>query len=165
MMVGLLGQGKRIINVDESWVNQTHYNRRIWAPTNSPATATTRMITPRLSFIAALDTDGRVYYSLLHANTDSDIMIMFLSHLFAALDTETPGWRSNSIVLLDGAKYHTSEQCASYLRVSQAPVIFSGPYSYGKSTSFCTVELLFLTFVLFCSCCSDRAALWKLQDG
>ena len=108
-MVGLLKQGKRIINVDESWVNQTHYNRRIWAPVGSPATATSKMVTPRLSFIAALDTEGRVYYSLLHANTDSDIMIMFLSYLFAMLDAETPGWRTDSVVLLDGAKYHTSE--------------------------------------------------------
>ena len=86
-------------------------------------------------------------------------MIMFLSHLFAALDAETPGWRGDSVILLDGAKYHTSEQCASYLRVSQAPVIFSGPYSYGKSTSTCSVELISLIFVLFCSRCSDRAAL------
>ena len=74
--------GKRIINVDESWINQTQYNRRIWAPSDSPATATLKLVTPRLSLIAALDTNGHVWFSLLHANTDSDIMVMFLSHLF-----------------------------------------------------------------------------------
>ena len=91
-MIDLLQQGKRIINIDESWINLTHYERQIWAPLDGPATATVRQITPRLSLIAALDTDGRVYFSLLHANTDSDIMVTFLSHLFQALAEENQNW-------------------------------------------------------------------------
>jgi len=31
--------------------------------------------------IAALDTDGKVYVSLTQFNTDSDVMLMFLSRL------------------------------------------------------------------------------------
>ena len=92
-MIGLLLASKRIINIDESWVNQTQYNRRMWAPSTSPATVTGKMIAPRLSLIAALDTDGRVYFSLLHANTDSDIMMLFMTHLFRQLDAETPDWK------------------------------------------------------------------------
>jgi len=34
-----------------------------------------------------------VYFSLLHANTDSDIMMLFMTHLFRQLDAETPDWK------------------------------------------------------------------------
>jgi hypothetical protein len=170
-MVGVLEQAKRVINIDESWINQTQYNRRVWAPTDSPATATLKMITPRLSLIAALDTSGKVWFSLLHANTDSDIMVLFLSQLFQQLDEESPGWRANSVVLLDGAKYHTSEQCAAYLRLSGATVMYSGPYSYGKCPKSCCSHhgcsgpfLYLLTFFSLFSQCAHRAALRQLQD-
>ena len=60
--------------------------------------------------IAALDTEGRVYFSLTHANTDSDVMLVFLSKLTESLDLEIPGWQQDTVVLLDGAKYHTSAE-------------------------------------------------------
>jgi len=59
-------------------------------------------------------------------------MVTFLSHMFVRLDDEIPGWRADSVVLLDGAKYHTSEQCRAYLRVCGAQVMYSSPYSYCK---------------------------------
>ena len=73
-----LTQGKRIINVDESWIAETQYNRRMWCPVNAPCTITEHTVNPRLALIAALDTDGRVYFSLNHSNTDSDIILLFL---------------------------------------------------------------------------------------
>ena len=39
-MLTLLESGRRIINVDESWLNGTRFVRRIWAPTDSPASVT-----------------------------------------------------------------------------------------------------------------------------
>ena len=36
----LLESGRRIINVDESWLTGTHFIRRIWVPTNAPGTFT-----------------------------------------------------------------------------------------------------------------------------
>ena len=42
--------------------------------------------------LTALDTDGRVYFSLSHASTDHDTKMLFLKHLIAMLDLETPGW-------------------------------------------------------------------------
>ena len=77
-MLEFLSQGKRIINVDESWIAETQYNRRMWCPTNAPCTITDHAINPRLAVIAALDTDGRVYFSLNHSNTDSDVILLFL---------------------------------------------------------------------------------------
>ena len=39
-------------------------------------------------------------------------------------------WRSNTVILLDNATYHTSEYMMEKLRQFQVPVLFSGPYSY-----------------------------------
>ena len=77
-MLEILSQGKRIINVDESWISETEYSRRMWCPTNAPCTITDRAVNPRLALIAALDTDGRIYFSLNHSNTDSDVILLFL---------------------------------------------------------------------------------------
>ena len=91
-MLPLLEGGRRIINVDESWLNGTRFVRRIWAPTDAPATVTDKQVQPRISVIAALDTDGRMWSALTQATTDSDVMTTFLRYLVRQLDQETPGW-------------------------------------------------------------------------
>ena len=80
-------------------------------------------VNPRLSLIAALDTDGKVFFSLLHANTDSDVMMIYLSCLFRQLDAEIPDWKETSVLLLDNAKYHTSEECINFLRTNGVSTI------------------------------------------
>ena len=80
-MTNLLINEKRIINVDESWVSETDYNRRMWCSSDASCTVTERSINPRLALITTLDTDGRVYFALTHAITDSDVMELFLIHL------------------------------------------------------------------------------------
>ncbi len=138
-MLGLLEQGKRIINVDESWLNESSFLRKIWCPGYSPATVTTHAVNPRISLIAAVDTDGRIWYSCSQANTDQKVMLAFLRRLALHLDDETPGWRSDSYVLMDGAKYHTGEEVREYIHKMQLPVIWSAPYSYATAP----IELLF----------------------
>ena len=77
-MLELLSLGKRVINVDESWLSENSFNHAMWCPTNTPCTITDKFMNPRLALIAALDTDGNVYFSLTHSNTDSDVMLLFL---------------------------------------------------------------------------------------
>ena len=89
--------------------------------------------------ITALDTDGRVYFSMGHATTDQDTFMLFLRHLVAQLDRETPGWQEGSVLLMDNAAYHVGEEMRSYLRKMQVPVMFSGPYSYSAAP----IETLF----------------------
>ena len=69
-MIELLQEKKRIINVDESWINESSFLRKMWCPGYSAATTTIRSVAPRVSLIASLDTDGIVHYSLNQANTD-----------------------------------------------------------------------------------------------
>jgi len=96
-------------------------------------------VNPRLSLIAALDTDGRVYFTLTHANTNSDVMLVFMRHLMMQLDREDPDWKKKTVFLLDGARYHTSDEMREYLRKMELRIIYSGPYSYSSAP----IELLF----------------------
>ena len=138
-MFELLSLSKRIINVDESWVPETNYNRSMWCPINAPYTITDKFMSPRLALIATLDTDGNVYFSLTHSNTDNNVMLLFILGLVNKLNQETPDWISKSVLLLDNAKYHTSEETRAGLKKLQVPVIYSGPYSYSSAP----IELLF----------------------
>ena len=63
---------------------------------------------PRISLIVALDTEGRLWCALTQANTDSDVMTMFLRYLMRELDRESPGWQENTTILLDNAAWHTN---------------------------------------------------------
>ena len=68
-MIELLKEGTLIINVDESWVAETNFTRKLWVPLNAPATVPLASVTPRLSLIVALDTEGRIWYSMTQAAT------------------------------------------------------------------------------------------------
>ena len=76
-MLELLTDGKTILNIDESWISETEYGRRMWCPTASADTIPDNQIIPRLALIAALDTEGHVYYALTHAITNGDVLLLF----------------------------------------------------------------------------------------
>ena len=80
----------------------------MWCQAKAPATITDKSINPRLALIAALDSDGQIFFALTHAITDSDVIATFLKRLSDSLSLFTPEWRNNSVILLDGARYHTS---------------------------------------------------------
>ena len=65
-------------------------------------------MSPRISLIVALDTEGRLWAALTQANTDADVMAMFLRYLMRELDRDTPGWEENTTILLDNAAWHSS---------------------------------------------------------
>ena len=59
--------------------------------------------------------------------------MLFLRYLIRHLETDNPNWRSNTIFLLDGARYHTSEEMREHLRKMEISLIYSGPYSYSAA--------------------------------
>ena len=132
-MLQLLEEGRRIVNVDESWLNETSFYRKLWHPKNQVCSVPTQPVSPRLSLIAAIDTEGRIWYSLTQANTDSDVMLLFFTNLLRILDQETPMWREDVVFLLDGARYHTSPETKEHLRLLGLKVIYTAPYSYASS--------------------------------
>ena len=60
-------------------------------------------------------------------------MLVFLQYLAAKLDEERPGWRSDTYLLLDGARYHTGDEIRGFLHKMQIQVIWSAPYSYAAA--------------------------------
>ena len=76
-LVRLIEQSHRIINVDETWINESGFIRKAWARKDGQGNMQLNTVTPRLSMIAAMDTDGEVWFSLAHAITDSDVITLF----------------------------------------------------------------------------------------
>ena len=111
----------------------------MWAPADAKFTVTDKQVTPRLSLIAALDTDGRIWCSLTQANTDNDVMIMFLQHLVRQLDREAPGWQESTTLLLDNASWHTSAEMKERLAKLNLDIMYSAPSCYSAAP----IEMMF----------------------
>ena len=89
--------------------------------------------------IAALHSDGRVFFSLGHSKTNQDTFMLFLRHLIVRLDSDSPGWEDDTIIMWDNAPYHSGMNIKSYLRKMQISIMFSAPYSYSAAP----IEILF----------------------
>ena len=100
---------KTIINVDETWLGMTDFRRMRWEIPGLPNSVAKKQLTPRISMIAALDTSGGVYMTLMQSNSNSQTMELFYTHLVRMLDDKDKYWRRNTIIMCDGASYHTSE--------------------------------------------------------
>ena len=57
-LLSILERGKRVINIDETWLNETSFVRRVWAKKGGQGNLRLNSVSPRLSLIAALDTNG-----------------------------------------------------------------------------------------------------------
>ena len=67
---------------------------------------------------------------------------MYFTNLLKILDKKGKGWRQYTVILLDGAPYHTSDVMMKFFKEYQVPVMFTGPHSYDASP----IELFFAAF-------------------
>ena len=109
-MLNFLKEGKRIINVDETWINELSFLRKTWIKSDFKNSRAFNSVSPALSMIAALDNEGKVYFSLNHSSTDQEVFMTFMRHLVRKLDEDSPGWEDDTIILLDNASYHRGEE-------------------------------------------------------
>ena len=58
------------------------------------------------------------------------------------LDRESPGWRGNTVILLDNAKYHTCPASLEIFKRLRIDVCFTGTYSYDAAVC----ELFFAAY-------------------
>ena len=133
-MLAVLEQGKHVVNVDESWLPETDFRRRRWATKGGHNSMAEKTMGHRVNMIVAVSSKGHVWLSLTQCNTDENVMQMFLSHLAKALTKEfSASWRSEFVLLMDGASYHRSaatRACISHLKMQ---VVLSAPYSYAAA--------------------------------
>ena len=70
--------GKKIFVIDESWLNYSQYSRRKWRKRNQTNSHSERKITPRISLLAAIDTDGNQFACLSQSNTNHESFMAFV---------------------------------------------------------------------------------------
>ena len=59
-----LKDGKRVISIDETWVAETDFRQRKWRERGETNSVVEKVVSPRISMITAIDTDGHIYNSL-----------------------------------------------------------------------------------------------------
>ena len=133
---------KMIINIDETWLGMGDMRRMKWCLPGRSNTVPKKQIQPRISVVAALDSNGEVYITLLQVNSNSEMMVMYLSHLIQLLDGRRRGCRSDTVLMMDNAPYHTSSLMMEFYEKQKLPIIFTGPHSYSASP----IELFFAHF-------------------
>ena len=129
-MLGVLESDRRVLNLDETWLNTTDFRPMKWRPRNDTNSLPSKGIAPRISVIAGIDTDGKVYFSLTQVNTNTDVFLLFLKRLCDKLTTEDKNWKQNTVMLVDGASYHSSDPVREFISKSKIMVILSSAYSY-----------------------------------
>ena len=58
-------EGKTIIDVDETWIGMSDWRRRKWSLNRSTNSVPHLQVTPRISMILGIDSNGSIYLSLL----------------------------------------------------------------------------------------------------
>jgi hypothetical protein len=63
-ILDLKKSGKRVINVDETWINEKDYRRRCWRKKGMANSIPVKAISPNISMLVAVDTDGDIFFAL-----------------------------------------------------------------------------------------------------
>ena len=64
---------------------------------------TEHIILPRITLILGVSSWGKIYYSLMQANSNEDTIRLYFYRLVEQLDQADPKWRKDTIFQLDGA--------------------------------------------------------------
>lgn len=129
----MLSDRKRVVNIDETWLPHLDFRRFKWGAKGERNTHAAKDLTHRVNLIASLDTDGRVYTALTQVNTDSEVIIAYLSKLVSVLAQEDKDFRVNTVFVLDGAAYHKSADTRAHLKKLGVSYLITGPYSFDAS--------------------------------
>jgi hypothetical protein len=133
-MIKLLNQDPFIINIDETWIAKTDFRCRKWLIPGTTNSMPNPLINPRINLLAAVSSNFHLYYSISQGNTNKESFSSFMYYLAFKLDQNLQNWRKNTIVILDGAKYHISVKSRNQMKKLGFSIIFSGPHSYDAAS-------------------------------
>ena len=131
--------GKLTINIDETALTNTTFYHKLWQPIKQPATFIKHPSPKRLSIIAAIDTEGRIWATTTFANVDSDLIRIFILRLIHKLEADGLNVETEVLFLLDNASYHTSGIVRRFFEIYNLNIAWTAPYAYESSP----VETLF----------------------
>ena len=63
---------------------------------------TEKTLSQKINIIVAMSSDGEVWISLTTCNTDSNVLMLFMTQLASVLTKESPNWRDSTVFLFDG---------------------------------------------------------------
>jgi hypothetical protein len=131
--------GKVIINVDESVIAHTINRNRGWLPRGKHFTVTSSIHLNLINIIAAIGSDGSLYYTVNRGKTNSWSFMLFMIKLVEHLNAVDSGWRSKTVIMMDNAQYHRGNLVRGKLMALKVPFMYLGPYHFNISP----IELFF----------------------
>ena len=125
--------GKRVINIDEAHLPSASYLRKGWGVKGVELRPHTKELGHSLGMIAAVDSNGASYFAISQYSNGSRVFSTFLQRLVITLDGEDTYWRDNTIIMLDGAVTHRSEETRRAMAALRIPAVIAGPYGFDGS--------------------------------
>ena len=101
-MLPIYETSQRVINIDESWLNEADFRGRRWKGRGMLNTASDKVFSQRINIIAAIASDGDMWVTLTTCNTNSEVMMLFITRLACELTKQRKDWRNDTVFLLDG---------------------------------------------------------------
>ena len=92
--------------------------------------------------IVGVDMHGEIFLSLTQSNSNKSMMGLFMEQLVLKLDKKDKHWRTNTVIIWDGAAYHKAKATKQMLKRLNVPIMMLGPYSYDAQPA----ELFFAAF-------------------
>ena len=115
-MIEAYAKFKLIVNIDESIIKRTNFALKAWGRKNDRFSRNNGALNPGLGMIAALTSNGEVFYSLSFRTTDHEMMELFMHHLEKKLIIKQNLNKDEVLFLLDGAPYHQDDLFKEYMR-------------------------------------------------
>ena len=106
-----------------------------WQSSHVFTSIVNHLVRPRITLILAIDTQGNIFTSLMHMNSNTASFGVFLIHLVEKLDLQDFHWRKITVIQLDGASYHKTTKIQKLLKIMKVPYIISSPYSYHSAAA------------------------------
>ena len=101
-MLPIYETSQRVINIDESWLNEADFRGRRWKGRGMLNTASDKVFSQRINIIAAIASNGDMWVTLTTCNTNSEVMMLFITRLASELTKQRKDWRNDTVFLLDG---------------------------------------------------------------
>ena len=116
------------LNINETWLGMSDFRRRKWQAYGTTNSVAAFSMAPRVTMTVGADSLGNVYFSLSQSNSNQATFGLFMRQLVLKLDKERPNWRRNTLVTLDGARYHRTQAILDLFASLDIPVAMLGPY-------------------------------------
>jgi hypothetical protein len=83
-----------------------------------------------ITLTCAITYEGDVFYNILKYSNNEYTFAAFMRMLVRQLDKSHPGWRENTVILMDNVGFHKTDVVKDALVELKVPVLYCAPGSY-----------------------------------